>query len=605
MKLRSIALKSVAGSDHPTSFDASEGCVYVTLPPELAPCVPFALMTLLYPDEMSSSDLARLGGLKSDSGWRAEFEHASRRVRISRGFNAASVLFEELDPQVNKWKHLATGASDVRLMLAEMVKLPPPSVMEGLNFWVNVAPMPAVDETIGPTDGLELVGTDDYFENLLSTEEGAEPMDREQQALVAESYRRARTAEFIDEQLAETERQLAKVISRLSGMVDSTGELEQIETSLSNLGAVRELTKEERAVLTDPATRAADFDRRVASLRNEVEKARESDRAPMPSLAKNVMFLVGAAATMGLTVGSVLAMETQRWLAFGNVFTLGLCFAGYLKFLHDAEFFAKAGRRIGSVERRLVQTQSEDTRWRRQCDAIQAELGVGDLETADALLERRRHLEEKRSELRGRHSEVVESNDYKRLERKKERVQALLQSHRLAKQRIGEVDRPAYELQRDLERSRIDPHVVLWRPDDERRELDRNVKRLGQIASKYRLVSENGLHPKTVKSWLKIASRIIGREIVGITLSAENDVVDAAGNDMLEALPLPEAVALVEALRMSLHLTLVKANAPGIQRFTIQVHASRIQDDEIRYRLRKMYNGLGEKLQVVCVDSGP
>ncbi|MFT6629009.1 MAG: hypothetical protein ACJA1R_002283, partial [Flavobacteriales bacterium] len=282
-----------------------------------------------------------------------------------------------------------------------------------------------------------------------------------------------------------------------------------------------------------------------------------------------------------------------------------LCLAGYLKFLHDAEFFAKAGRRIGSVERRLVQTQSEDTRWRRQCDAIQAELGVGDLETADALLERRRHLEEKRSELRGRHSEVVESNDYKRLERKKERVQALLQSHRLAKQRIGEVDRPAYELQRDLERSRIDPHVVLWRPDDERRELDRNVKRLGQIASKYRLVSENGLHPKTVKSWLKIASRIIGREIVGITLSAENDVVDAAGNDMLEALPLPEAVALVEALRMSLHLTLVKANAPGIQRFTIQVHASRIQDDEIRYRLRKMYNGLGEKLQVVCVDSGP
>lgn len=608
MILRSVALKYVAGNERPTSFELSPGATFLRVEPELVAALPYVLLTLLYPDEVSSSDLARLAGPRSESGWRAEFDVAGTQIRLSRGFSAGSVLLEERRDDRAEWKRVAVGASDVRLQLADRLKLPPPSVFEGLHVWINVcAPerAAAAAEPEPPTadDELQLVGTDDYFGDMLAGGPQVVALNDEDRARVGDEFRRARTAEFIADQTREMETRLEEAIQRLGAVVDETGDLARIQRALSDTPELRDLEPIEREALTNPEMKRDEFERRITKLTEELASAGPAPTAtPTVHLTRNALFMVGLGLTIGVTVASVAGGEALRKLAFGNLVAMGILFAGYLRHLQLLETGAKTGRRSANIQRRLDTIERERREFERRLEALRDELGVSDIIAYDDSRARRAQLLEKEDEVRQQHLAAFESEEYRRMERRKERVEAQVRALRQAATRIGEPTVEAYELQTELERAGLDPTVALWKPDPDRKELDRNVKRLGQIASKYRLISESGLHPKTVKSWLKVASRILGRSVEGLGLTPEHVLVDETGEDALPAMPLSEAIAVVEALRMSLHLTLVKASAPGIHGISLQAHPMRVPDPEIRARLRKMYNGLGEKLQVVCID---
>lgn len=606
MILRTIALKYVSGNERPTSFEARPGTSFIELDAELAPAVPFVLMTLLYPDEVSSSDLARLAGPKAESGWRAELDVAGRSLRISRGFTPASVLLEQRTNPAEPWARVAVGASDVRIALSDLLKLPPPTVFEGLHAWINVCPpLEAIADTIATEDlgELELVGTDALFDDVFAGGSAKRSLSADDRMRVSDEYRRAKTSEFITDQIADTERRLEEAIQKLGAVVDSTGELASIQRALANAPEVRELTRAEREIFTEPERRREELERRCAALAAELAEVPVGQRAAAPQLVKNALFMVGVGLTAGVTMASLFGGEALRQLAFGNIVAMGIAFAGYLRHVQLLESGSKAIRRIAGLERRSETAERERRDFDRQVQALREELGMRSIAEVDEARSRREQMLAKEDALRVAHEAAFASEAYRKQESRKVRIEKQLRALRQASARIGDVTVPAFELGTELEQAGIDPCVVLWRPDDERRELDRMVKRLGQIASKYRLVSEAGLHPKTVASWLKVASRILGRPVEGLMLTAEHALVDEHGAPVLDAMSVSEAIALVEALRMSLHLTLVKASAPGIHPLSIQVHARRVPDEELRLRLRKMYNGLGEKLQVVCIDT--
>lgn len=606
MILRTIALKYVSGNERPTSFEVRPGTSFVELDPELAPAIPFVLMTLLYPDEVSSSDLARLAGSKAESGWRAEIDVAGRSLRISRGFTPASVLLEQRTSPAEPWARVAIGASDVRVALADVLKLPPPTVFEGLHAWVNVSPpLTGLADTIATDDvgELELVGTDALFDDVFAGSAPKRNLSPDDRARVADEYRRAKTSEFIADQIVDTERRLEEAIQKLGAVVDSTGELAAIQRALANAPEVRELTRAERDVFTEPERRREELERRCEALAAELAELPVGHRIPRPHLVKNALFMVGVGLTVGVTFASLFGGDALRQLAFGNIVAMGIAFAGYLRHVQLLEAGSAAQRRLAGLQRRSETAERERREFGRQVQALREELGMRSIVEVDEARTRRQQMLEKENALRGAHEAAFSSEAYKKQESRKLRVEKQLRALRQASARIGDITVPAFELGTELDQAGIDPCVVLWRPDDERRELDRTVKRLGQIASKYRLISESGLHPKTIASWLKVASRILGRPVEGLTLTAEHALVDDRGEPVLDTLSISEAVALVEALRMSLHLTLVKASAPGIHPLSIQVHARRVPDEELRLRLRKMYNGLGEKLQVVCIDT--
>ena len=150
-----------------------------------------------------------------------------------------------------------------------------------------------------------------------------------------------------------------------------------------------------------------------------------------------------------------------------------------------------------TIERRRATLRAE----RDTCVAELRAFGPSGVETL-AQYDRaraKRARQAREAELAKKHASVFATEEYRRAERRKVRIEEQLRVHQQAKGRIGESDLSLYELRNDLVRAGHDPTVALWRPDDERRELGQAVKRLGQIASKYRLISETGLHPKTMR----------------------------------------------------------------------------------------------------------
>ncbi len=613
MIIRSISLKNVGGSDRPASFNVNEGTTFVTLDPQQAVAVPAALMTLLYPDEVSSSDLARLSGPRADSAWRAEFLVGAQAIRLSRGFAPSSVMLEIFDEDEREWKRDCTGSGDVRNRLTSIVKLPPPTVMEAVNLWINTCPERAGDDDadsgfaisrfeMETSDKVELVATDDYFGNLMQSDADAPvPLGDEERRVLADEFRRARTIEFIEDQIREVEGKLEAAFNELGASVDETGETTRIERELSQIPDLRDLTAEERKVFADPDHDLAELERRAAALDDELVKVDNAQAGPVGPLWKNLAFVIGILATFAITTLSVVGDAEIRRLALANLITLGVALAGFLTHVNELEHGGRTSRRAESTMRRRENLESDRKRFRAVLDALREELPVRDLTEYDRAVGRRDQLRATLDRLAAEHEVAFESSEYRRLAARKERIEQNLKAHRDARQRLGDATVSSFELGTSLTRAGLDQNVILWRPDSVEIELGREVKRLGQVASKYRLISEEGLNPKTIKSWSRVAERILGDKIDGLNLTPEHKMMLGGGTEGLETLDLSHAVAVVEALRMSLHLTLVKAGAPGIQAFSIQVHSDRISDPGVKERLRKMYGGLGERLQVLCV----
>ncbi|MFT6399754.1 MAG: hypothetical protein ACJAYU_004523 [Bradymonadia bacterium] len=565
------------------------------------------IMSLLYPNEVSSTDIARIAGPKHDSAWRVEFESGGTIFRVSRSFSPSSMVLDVQDAH-GAFQRDAAGAGNVRKRLAELVKLPAPSVMESLNFWTNTNPItPAKpDESLLELDNedpgqIEMVGTDDYFGNLMASGQADKPasMSDEERRVVSDEFRKTRTIEFVEDQLKHANAKLDDLIDRLGTIVDSSGETARISRELSNLPEMRELTQSEAELLTDPEGTVAEIERKILQIDEAIDSAQKTDDGRAPMLLANPVFVVGVVGTIILTVLSFIGEPSNRRFALGNIATLGLALAGVFNWLGTRENTGKSGRKLQTMARRREQLVVQDKHTRATVARLREELPVENTHEYRVARGRRRELERRLAEIQKQHEAAFETEEYKKLDGRKERAETRLNTLKLARRRLGDSPVSSYELEQTLERAGLDPAVILWRPDTSMVELKRQVKRLGQVASKYRLISEDGLNPKTVSSWLRVAERILGEEVPILNMTPDHQMVTEEGQSAFELLDVDRATAIVQALRMSLHLTLLKANAPGIHGFAIDVHPERIGDTKIRKRLSKMYTGLGERLQVV------
>lgn len=601
MNIRSISLKGVSGADSPTSVAVNPGVTRLALDPRLASALPSVIMTLLYPEEVSSTDIARLAGPQPASAWRVEFEEAGTIFRVSRSFSADSITLEVRDG--DEWRSEGRGATEVRRALGQLVKLPPPTVMEALNFWINVNPSPQ-SQAKRAASGVEgmLLGTQDYFGNLDETAMMVEEeMPDEERSRISDEYRKTLTIEFVDAQLAHANDRVEDLIARIGAVVDESGELAKISRELARLPEVRELSAEERALFADPDGQMGTLQERLAKIEAELESEDRAKPRGGGGLWSNHGFVFGLFGTIVFTVLSIINGPEARRFALLNVATLGVAFAGFWQWAGGKAAGGRTGRKRALLERRRDATREQYETLRNTVERLRDELPVSSLAELEKVVERRTELEGRLALLKSKHEAAFETPEYKRLEAKKERAERKLRALELARRRLGEADVHSYELSSALQRGGVDPTVALWRPEAPSIELRRRVKRLGQVASKYRLVSESGLNPKTVKSWMRVAERIVDGELPALNLSPEHQMVNEDGEDVLDTMDISTATAVVEAFRMSLHLTLVKAKAPGIFSFAIDVHPDRVEDVGVRKRLDKMYKGLGERLQVLVV----
>ncbi len=607
MIIRSISLKGVSGAATPASFSVEPGESRHALDPALAAAVPAVIMTLLYPDEVSTTDIARISGPEPSSAWRAEFEVGRTIFRVSRSFSNDSITLEVQEG--SSWRVDARGATGVRRALAQLTKLPAPTVMETLNFWINVNDAPGKAATAGAGGGSAgasgmILGTEDYFGNFADEPAPeAAPMDEEERRLRSDTYRQTRTVEFVEQQTAHADERLENIIGRLGALVDETGEMARLTRELSRLPQVRELTAEEREVFDDPDIQLGDLERRISALDIELEVEGRKRTRVATTLSGNHSFVFGIVGTVLLTAVSIFGgPEARRW-ALLNVISMGVTLAGFLQWLANKDSVGTVGRKRQLLERRREGLVARRAEMEGLVARLRAELPVGTLAELERVHARRTEIEQKLVEVRKSHEAAYETPEYAKMLAKKERAETKLQALRLARSRLGDVDLNSYELGNTLEAAGIDPNVVLWRPEPPTIEIRRRVKRLGQVASKYRLISEDGLNPKTVASWMRIAHRIVGEDLPPMNLSPEHQMVLEDGSDALAVMSHDVATAVVEAFRMSLHLTLVKAKAPGVYAFCIDVHPERMGDETVRRRFDRMYKGLGERLQVLVLTS--
>ena len=570
------------------------------------------IMSLLYPDEVSSTEIARIAGARHDSAWRVEFEAGGVRFRIARSFAPSSMVLDIHNEETGEFDRDSTGASDVRRRLGELVKLPAPSVMESLNFWVNTnqvtnAGKEADESGLVLSDdetdaGVELIGTD-YFGNVEAAEETRKPvhMSDEERRVVSDEFRKTRTIEFVEDQLKHANAKLEALIDQLGRIVDETGETARLNRELANLPEMRVLSDAERELLRDPEGKIGDLEQKLFKIDEALDAERKKTSKGPSALYTNPVFLAGVGGTALLTVLSLIGEPIARRFALGNVATLGVALAGVFNWIGGMASTDKMGRRMQSLARRRDQVVAQDKGTRGKVASLREEFPVANLREYDESAKRRGDVEHRLLEIQAQHDAAYQTDEYKDLDRRKDRAETRLNALKLARRRLGDASVNSYELESSLKRAGLDPWVILWRPDPAMAELKRQVKKLGQVASKYRLISEDGLNPKTVSSWLRVAERILGDEVQPLNMTPDHQMVTEDGVNALEVFDVDTATAVVQALRMSLHLTLVKANAPGIHAFAIDVHSDRLSNDKIRRRLSKMYTGLGERLQMVVV----
>jgi hypothetical protein len=606
--LRSISLKFVGGSEKPVILPLEPGVNRLTLEPAAAAALPGVLMTLLYPEETSSTDVARVAGPRPEAAWRVEAEHEGTVFRLSRGFSLTGILAEVQQPD-GSWRREASGSSEVRVYVTDLLRLPPPTVTDPLNFWINTQPIPSAAKgdalastaALPDVDDLGIIATDDYFGNLEDADRDKPPLELtdDERTLLAEEYRRNRTVEFVDDQLREAEARLDDAINAAASLADNTGELARLTRQLAQLPQLPDLSDDDRELLASADTRAAEFERRLASADADTETLRGGRRP----LYMDASFLGALAIAAAATVASVVLDEGFRRLALINVAALAVVLGAAFRDIRAREDAQRGDVRAAARERRREQVLAEKADFDRAIDRLRDALPVRGIADYDRIAAQRADLATKVAALEQAHTAVFETAAYKDADAKRQAAQDHLTMLQEARRRCGDATVPSFELGDRLRRAGFDPHVVLWRPDDPRTDLARQVKRLGQVASKYRLVSESGLNPKTVQSWLRVAERIAGDGLPALNLNPEHQLVFEDGSPALEVLDVSQAVAVVQALRMSLHLTLVKARAAGIHPVMIDVFPERIADPAVRARLAKMYTGLGERLQVIVASA--
>lgn len=602
MIIRGISLKHVAGTTAPAQWTLAPETSFHDVDPALAAALPLVVFSLLYPADASPTDMARLAGGATDSAWRLALDVGEERLRLARGFSLMSVVLERYDDQERSWEVIGRGAPEVTSQLQRFIDLPPPSVLRDIAVSTNAAMRRPQGETGVPNEDsrLSLISHDEYFGNL-ELDDGTpsttalSPDDRQR---TADEYRRARTWEALEDQIRRLEQKLQETLAEAGALVDSSGEFSEVTRRLAELPQLRALRDDEKDALTDPDRRRDDLDRRLADLALELETG--GDGKPLRPWYLQPLITPTLVAGVALTLASLFG--GTRTLALGNVFVLAITLFGSLRYINALERSGRSGRKRDAIERRRDQLESERHRVTTMREALRRELDVSDMQEYQRVAQQRATLQEREARLREQYASALSSPAYQKLDRRRERVQREIEERRMALARVETASLPGYELHSTLLKAGYDPEVVLWHPGEPEDEYRTALARAGAVALEYRLSNEQGMAENLAQNWRKLLHRVTGRPFDDLTLTSEY-VAMSEGRDVLTMVDDDTAWAIVETLRLAVHMAMVAGRVPGMPRFVLRIHPFRVRDADIRRNLQELYEHLGRKLQVIAVSA--
>lgn len=621
MNPTSISFKAIAGSTGARSVSLDDGLCEVRLDPEVAAAIPWVISSLLSGDDASPSDLARLCGRAFDAGWRIEMTIGRRRVRLSRTFALRTLKFEVYEDDEDRWRTIAKGAA-VRPQFERLVTLPTREMLEVITLATQPFPIPSKTSAGAADDNdvsrLELMSAGDMFAaqqdggdddglggleldlsgpSLELDDAASDPEDLQR---ILHQHRAARTREAIEDQIRGLEDRLVAVGREIGALLDDGEEIQDIEAKLAKLPKVRELTDEEIAVLSDTGEREDDLRRRSDELESQLAGARKGSRTPW---FLNPAMLGGLVLAIGATAASIAGGRTARQFALGNIVFLGLALFGALQEIRKAEIAGRDRRKTDAIERRLQQVREEAERIRQVRNRLRGEMQVETLVQYEQVRDRRSSLEQRKETLLGRNQSVLDTPVYKKIAAKKERVELELESRRRAMLRIEDPGVASWELAEQLRAKRIDPEVALWFPMDGRERARMSLKQIASLMSPMGAFENDHLTPEAARAWQKLAKRVTGLSLDGLTLSLDGVASTTEFTDGLDVWNDAQAWAIIETLRLSAWANLVQSRVAGVPKFIVRVHPTRIEDVTIAKGLENLYESIAGSLQVILVRS--
>lgn len=597
MLLRNLTIRTGQADLPGVMFDAAEAGGDFQLPQPWAAALPRYLLSLLYPEEMSLTDLARLSGSSADAAWRATFSVGPQIIRLSRSFPAHSARLEIQDTSTGQWDTVAAGVAEVKAHLHRIVELPPVTVADALNFVLNPLPQHlGQSKQESSSTGMQVESNADYAE-VLGTMRGVQlQVGSDEAEHAGQEYRKARTSEWLDDQIRSLQDKLDEHIASMNRLIDEDGELSRVAAALSRLPTLRPLTSAEREALTDA-------DMRVQELRRKIELGTAEVTAPDRTETQRLRVAVGmlVAGSVGFAAWTIWAFATmQRHLLVANVLPLSAALLGGLQWITIAERRGVADRRGDAIERRQQRLEQELDHLVRTRDALRRELNVQSIEEYDDVAKKQARLQKREQELMSARSSETERPEYQKALRRRERLEAERDERRRALGRLEAASQPSYELQSALQEAGLDPATVLWFPQSPASEVRLSGRRLVQVALDNGMMPDGRLQATVLEAWRRLALRIVGRELDDLTLASDGGI-HVSGKDASATMSIGTTWALLEALRISLLMNFLNTGMQ-LPRIMLRVHPSRLHDDTIAANLSAVYSGVARKVQVIRID---
>ena len=597
MLLRNLTIRTGQPDVPGVMFDATEAGVDLQLPQPWAAAVPRYLLSLLYPDEISLTDLARLACSSPDAAWRATFSVGSRAIRLSRSFPAHSVRLELQDVNDGRWEPIAAGVAEVKAQLQQLVDLPPVSVVDALNFVLNPLPL-HLGETSADAGsmGMQVESNADFAEVLGAGQ--AQPLiaGSAEAETAGRAYRNARTGEWLEDQIRSLQDKLDEHIASMNRVIDEDGELSRVASALSRLPTLRPLTSSEREALTNADSRAEELRRKIETGASE---AADPDRLEVQRLRLAVGMLV--AGVVGFAAWTVWALLTmQRHLLVVNVFPLSAALLGGLQWITITERRGLSERRGEAIERRQQRREQDLEQLERRRDALRRELGVQSIAEYEDIVVKQSALKQREQELMAGLSGETGRPEYQTALRRRVRLEAERDERRRAFGRIEVTGQPSYELESALRKAGLDPSTVLWFPRAPESEVRLSGRRLAQVAMDNGMMQDGSLDATVLEAWRRLSLRIVGRELSDLSMTSDGDL-HFSGNDATATLTLGVSWALLEALRISLLMNFLNTGMQ-LPRVMLRIHPARLHDDTLAANLSAVYSNVARRVQVIRID---
>lgn len=620
MKPTSISFKAIAGSTGAVSVSLDDGLSDVVLDADVAAAIPQVFATLLSGDDASPSDLARMSGRAFDAGWRVEMLIGRRRVRLSRSFALRTLRFDVFEEDEDRWRTIAKGAA-VRPQFERLIELPSREILEAITLATQPFGIPAGTTSTAADDNdtsrLELMSAGDLFASHQNPSSDDDPLggleldlsgpslelahdgpEQDDIERILHQHRAARTREALEDQIRGLEDRLEALGRQSAELLDDGEELHEIETQLAKLPKVRDLTDDEIAVLSDTGEREDDLRRRGDELEAQTAGAKGIRGLPW---FLNPAMVSGLVLSIGATAASVLGGRTARQFALGNIVFLGLALFGALQEIRRAEHTGRDKRRMDAIERRLQQVRDELESIRVIRNRLRGEMQVETLVQYEQICDRRASLERRREALHDRNRSVLDTPVYKKIAATKDRVESELDARRRALLRIEDPGVAVWELAEQLRSMRIDPAVALWHPGAAKDQARAALKRVATVLAPLGGFDGDTLTGGAARAWQKLAKRVTGLSLDGLTLSLDGI---ASTNEIIDGIDVwtdAQIWAIVETLRLSAWANLVQSRIAGVPHFIVRVHPLRVDDPTIARALESLYESIASKLQVILV----